>query len=130
MKRLGVAVDDRRERCDNGIDVEARQRGGLSNEEVAEIRDAYLAGGRGSVLIGLRGEERVMTMLLPPQPDAQSWECQLIKAMSEISRAGCDGSIHVHRVRRRVAGRDALCAAVAIDDSASGLEGRRIVDLQ
>lgn len=76
----------------------ARPQGALSEEELEEIGRAYASGSRGSLLIGLRGTERLLTMLLPAQTDAIAAKAQLFNILAKLRSLGCDGYIQVCRV--------------------------------
>ncbi len=68
----------------------------LSPEELEEIRAAYRDGCSGEIVIGMRGEERVITMLVPAPGS-----CDLAKKLVGL---GCDRFIRVQKAVRR--GRD------------------------
>lgn len=73
-----------------------RPKGPLSPEEIEEIRTAYEDGCKGMVVIGLRGDERLTTMLLPAQPNEDREDEQMGLAARNLRRMGCDGYIHVY----------------------------------
>lgn len=69
----------------------------LTDEERERIRQSYRDGCKGDILIGLRGEERVITMLLPTQPGHKVAEPQLSRAADQLRIIGCDRYLHVWR---------------------------------
>ena len=99
MERSGAKAAGRRKRtAANDIPEVTRPNGLLTEEELDAIRQAYLDGCRGEILIGLRGEERVVTMLLPAQPNHGSATDQLNRVTNELEKLGCNGFIHVQKV--------------------------------
>lgn len=82
-----------------GNDTEniVRPHGPLKDEELEQIGQAYADGCRGEILIGLRGEKRVMTMLLPAQPGQDATESQMIRAAGQLRAIGCDRYLRVRR---------------------------------
>lgn len=97
-----------RKRIERGVVTGARPCGLLTEDEIEGIRQVYAAGARGDLLIGLCGEERVLTQLLPAQPDQHSAEQLLKKSLEQLRAIGCDGHIHARRVLVR---RDRQAAA-------------------
>lgn len=67
----------------------------LSPEEIQEIRRAYQEGCQGEILIGMRGEERVVTMLLPAQSTPTAADALLQHSLDRLQSVGCDRCIRV-----------------------------------
>ena len=91
MKRLGADV--RKRTMGNAMNNE-RPAGPLTEEEIAAARRAYAEGCRGEIIIGMRGDERVITMLVPETPDIPADE-RLLRIKEELRSLGCDGCIRV-----------------------------------
>jgi uncharacterized protein (UPF0218 family) len=92
MKRTGV---DTRKRIEPNVVDNERPRGPLTDEEIAAVRRAYENGCRGEVIIGMRGDERIITMLVPDVADMPV--CRGVpRTREELKRIGCDG---MYRVR-------------------------------
>lgn len=87
MKRSGANT---RKRSNTTVVDNERPRGPLADEEVAAVRRAYADGCRGEVIIGMRGEERIITMLAPDTADALAQD-RLPAIRAELRRLGCDG---------------------------------------
>lgn len=94
MKRSGANMRRRTEPMSVGNE---RPRGPLTENELAAVRGAYESGCRGAVIIGLRGEERVVTMLVPDTTDAPA-QSRLSAVRAELRRLGCDGLIRIRSV--------------------------------
>ena len=71
-------------------------KGPLTGIEMEEIREAYRDGCRGEVIIGLRGEERVITILIPAQSGAASPSDDLAAKLRDI---GCDAYYRITAAR-------------------------------
>lgn len=99
MKRSG-ANDTRRRTVNDDVSV-ARPNGPLTDREIEGIRRAYAHGCRGEVLIGLRSQDRVITMLLPPTLDEHSSAEQLRLSLDKLKTIGCDGYVRARRVLAR-----------------------------
>jgi len=81
----------------------ARPIGLLTEEEIEDIRQAYLDGCRGEAIIGLRGKERVITVLVPPQPDSVSFTDNRAALKDRLRELGCDRFIRIRNALTRVA---------------------------
>lgn len=93
MKRSGA---DMRKRT-TSTESETRPSGPLNEEEMEAVRGAYINGCRGEVVIGLRGDERIITMLVP-EIVGESNEACLQNIRQKLQKLGCDG---IMRVRQR-----------------------------
>lgn len=89
MKRSSVET---RKRTASNTVKDTRPRGPLTQEELAAVRRACENGCLGTVIIGLRGEERVVTMLVSDTTDASA-QSRLLAMRAELRRLGCDGLI-------------------------------------
>ena len=78
-----------RKRSDTKIKID-RPTGAITNEELDGIRRAYADGCRGDILIGLRGEERVITMLSPAHPNSIGSSSVPEEILKELRALGCD----------------------------------------
>ena len=95
MKR-GAPTNQRKKTNSNDISA---PHGVLTETEIEDIRQAYIDGCTGGLMIGLNGEQRLLTTLLPPQSDADSATRQIRQVAAGIRKVGCDGYIYVRRVR-------------------------------
>lgn len=86
----------RRRFPDSKTEVTNRPKGPLTKKELEEIRQAYHDGCAGEILIGLRGEERLLMMLLPTQ-DGGATGSQMIRAAGQLRAIGCDTCLRVRR---------------------------------
>jgi len=93
MKRSGANT---RRRTEPMVVDNERPRGPSTDEELAAVREAYENGARGTVIIGMRGEKRVVTMLIPDSTDAAS-QSRLPVVRAELRRLGCDGMCTIGR---------------------------------
>jgi len=93
MKRSGANMRRRTEPMSVGNEP---PRGPLTQEELAAVRSACKNGCRGTVVIGMRGEERVVTMLVPDTTDASA-QSRLLAMRAELRRLGCDGMCTIGR---------------------------------
>ena len=98
MKRSGVET---RKRIETTIADNERPRGSLTDQEIDAIRRAYADGCRGELIIGMQGEQRIITMLVPETADTPTGQC-LPRIREELRKMGCDG---LQRVRRARSGR-------------------------
>jgi ribosomal protein S13 len=76
--------------------------GALNENEIEEIRKAYRDKCKGEILIGLRGEERVITMLLPAHTNKETIEAELKTSIEKLKQMNCDRCIHVANVAFKV----------------------------
>ena len=81
-----------RERFDEN-DETTREAGAVTEKELGDIRKAYADGCKGEILIGMRGEERVITMLLPSQIDPE----ELSSKYPKLKKLGCDRWVRIYR---------------------------------
>ncbi len=101
-----------------------RPRGRLSADEIAQIVAAYGAGARGTLLIGLRDQERLLTLMLPHKRDPELALGLLRSNAEQLRRLGADGFIHVHRARLAASG-EHPSRAVVVHDRINRAETRR-----
>ena len=87
MKRSGVEM---RKRVETTVVDNERPGGPLTDEEIAAVRGAYANGCRGEVVIGMRGDERTITMLVPETADIPAQD-RLTRVREELRRLGCRG---------------------------------------
>ena len=87
MKRSGAYS---RKRTKTTVVENERPRGPLTDQEIAAVRRAYEDGCSGDVIIGMRGHERVITMLVP-ETASQAPEDLLPGIREELRRLRCDG---------------------------------------
>jgi len=95
MKRSGANM---RKRTEATIAGNERPRGPLTDEEIAAVRRAYADGCRGEVIIGMRGDERVITMLVPAVVGLDNGH-RLQAMRAELRKLGCYGMCRVSRTR-------------------------------
>ena len=96
MKRHSAGKNtDMRKRTEAEV---ARPFGPLTEEEIEDLCQAYRDGCGGEVMIGLRGDERVMTMLLPAQSGQDATESQMIRVAEQLRAIGCDRYLHIRRL--------------------------------
>ena len=116
FKRILPAL--KRETCitlpagnDNAVDtLPSRLQGSLSVTEIERLRAAYCAGATGHLLVGLRQQTRLLTVMIPVQ-DNQALMAHTMKGYAARLRAlRCDGYIHVRRVRLRHSSQKAIAA--------------------
>ncbi len=86
MKR--PSVDTHKRSTSTAVD-NGRPRGPLTDEELAAVRRAYADGCRGEVIIGMRREERLLTMLVP-DTDAAKAESHTLAVNAKLLRIGCN----------------------------------------
>ena len=82
----------------NGVPEVIRPVGELSEIEIEEIRKAYANGCRGEILIGLRGEKRVITMLLPEQPENETSDVPRNKCLAILNEMGCNRCVRIFNI--------------------------------
>ena len=87
MKRSGA---DTRKRTKTTVVENGRPRGPLTENEIAAVRRAYSEGCEGEVIIGMRGDERIITMLVPETANTSAQD-RLPQIREELRRLGCDG---------------------------------------
>jgi hypothetical protein len=87
----------RKRTANNDLLEVTRPFGELNKNEIEEIRQAYRDKCNGEILIGLRGEERVITMLLPAQTNKETGNAAMNLSIDKLKRMRCDRHIHVHR---------------------------------
>ncbi len=96
MKRHGAGKNtDVRKRTETEV---ARPFGPLTDIEIEDIRQAYRGGCKGEMVIGMRGDERVITMLVPAQSTPDTAEAQIQQSITKLRAMGCERYV---RVRRR-----------------------------
>lgn len=93
MKRSGAQT---RKRTISTASNDERPRGPLTNDEIAAVRRAYQDGCRGDIIIGMRGEERIITMLVPHIADVPVDE-HTTRIREDLKKIGCDGMWRVCR---------------------------------
>ena len=81
----------------NELSKDARLSGTLNKNEIREISQAYQDGCKGEIIIGLCGEERLLTLLLPQQPSPEDTEDLLDRSSIKLKTTGCDRLIRVRR---------------------------------
>ena len=91
MKRLGAYS---RKRTKTTVVKNEHPSGPLTEDEIAAVRRAYSEGCRGELIIGMRGKERVITMMVPETGDGSPTE-QMPRIREELRRLGCDGLARV-----------------------------------
>jgi hypothetical protein len=91
MKRLGA---DMRKRTMRNTMNNERPAGPLTEQEIAAARRAYADGCRGEIIIGMRGDERIITMLAPETGDIPAND-RLSRIREELRGLGCDGCVRV-----------------------------------
>jgi hypothetical protein len=91
MKRLGADV---RKRTIRNVMNDKHPAGPLTDEEMAAASRAYAEGCRGEIIIGMRGDERIITMLAPETPDI-TVDQALSRIGEELRGLGCDGYVRV-----------------------------------
>jgi hypothetical protein len=80
----------------------ARACGTLNENEMEDICQAYGDGCKGKILIGMRGEERVITMLLPAHTGNETNDAELKKNIDKLKQMNCDRCIYVSNVASKV----------------------------
>ena len=93
MKRSGAYT---RKRSKTTVVENGRPRGPLTNQEIEAVRSAYSEGCRGELIIGMRGDERVITMLVPETANSPAQD-RLPLVRDELRKMGCDGLARVRR---------------------------------
>lgn len=86
MKRSGAET---RRRLEPNVGND-RPRGPLTDDELTAVGKAYQYGCRGEIIIGMRGDERIITMLVPETADTPSQD-RMPAIRAELRRLGCDG---------------------------------------
>lgn len=92
MKRYGASL---RRRFSPTLLENARPSGPLTEEEISAVRRAYENGCCGEIVIGMRGKERIITMLVPQITDSPISH-RMAGIKDELKKIGCDG---VWRIR-------------------------------
>lgn len=98
MERSGAdrTTNSRRKRTGRVLLPPDERKGPLTDEERDSRSLAYERGCQGQVIIGLRGEERVLTMLIPLMPDDDREDEVISLSARKFREIGCDGYIHVY----------------------------------
>ena len=79
----------------------SRQQGSLSVTEIETLRAAYSAGATGHLLVGLRQERRLLTVMVPVQSTEALMAHKMEGYAARLQALRCDGYIHVRCVRLR-----------------------------
>ena len=95
MERSGANV---RKRTKTTVVENERPRGPLIDTEITAVRRAHENSCRGEIIIGMRGEERVITMLVPETADTPAQD-RLSRVREELRKMGCDGMYIVSQAR-------------------------------
>lgn len=85
----------RKRQNNTSSDITTRSQGPLTDDEIEEIRQAYQEGCKGEILIGMRGKERVITMLLPVHSSPDTDEALLKRSIEKIKGMGCSKATSV-----------------------------------
>jgi ribosomal protein S13 len=84
----------RKRTVNNDLTEIIRPSGELNKNEIEEISQAYRDGCKGEILIGLRGEERVIVMFLPTQ-DSKTTNTALKQDIAKLREMGCNRCLRV-----------------------------------
>lgn len=77
-----------------GTETEAaRPFGPLTDKETEDIRQAYREGCKGEIIIGMRGDKRVITMLVPAQLGSDTQDSMMAQCKKQLERMVCDRSV-------------------------------------
>ena len=68
----------------------------LTDDERDRLLWGYENGCQGDIIIGLCGNERITTMLLPVWPDEDRQDEQMSLVAQKLRQIGCDGFVHVY----------------------------------
>src|SRR5579871_5808431 len=71
---------------------------GFTDEELEALRAAYAGGAQGSVIVGLRGCERLISFGLPPVVSLNAAEKQLREQAKRLRFYGCNGWLYARTV--------------------------------
>lgn len=88
----------------------SRPQGSLSVTEIETLRAAYAAGATGHLLIGLRQQTRLLTVMVPVQDSEAQMAHRMETYAARLRALWCDGYIHVRRVRLRRSSHDMIAA--------------------
>jgi|GEM_PF-2133530 len=95
----------RKRTVNNELPEVTRPSGKMNVNEIEEIYQAYSSGGcHGEILIGMCGEERVITMLLPAHTNEETDDAELKKCIDKLKQMNCDRCIHAANVASKVIG--------------------------
>jgi len=94
----------------------SRLQGSLAVTEIERLRAAYCAGATGHLLVGLRQERRLLTVMVPVQDNQALMAHKMERYAARLRALRCDGYIHVRRVRLRRSSQEAI-AAMLIEQS-------------
>jgi hypothetical protein len=101
--------------------------GSLTDDEIQAMRDRYRAGASGTILVGLTGVRRTLTLMIPTG-DSEAAYCRVLEDNAQrLLRFGSDGFIHVRKARISRAGRRTYC--MLMHDRVLGIERRRAFPL-
>ena len=122
--RSALSPAPKRETCitlpagnDNaGETLPSRPHGSLSASEIERLRAAYAAGATGHLLMGLRQQTRLLTVMIPVQDNQALMAHKMERYAARLRALRCDGYIHVRRVRLRRSAQEAI-AAMLIEQS-------------
>ena len=102
---------------EDAVDTEAsRPQGALSVTEIDRLRAAYRAGATGHLLVGLRQQTRLLTVMIPVQDNQALMAHKMERYAARLRALRCDGYIHVRRIRLRRSAQEAM-TAMLIDQS-------------
>ncbi len=73
----------------------------LTEDEIEALRHGYKAGATGSVLLGLWGSSRLVTVMLPAQPRLETAVAQMARAAERLKAIRCNGYVYVRPARLR-----------------------------
>ena len=88
----------------------SRQQGSLSVTEIETLRTAYAAGATGHLLVGLRQQIRLLTVMVPAQASEAQMAHRIEGYATRLRALRCDEYIHVRRVRLRRSSQEVIAA--------------------
>ena len=106
----------------------SRPQGGLSVTEIERLRAAYRAGATGHLLVGLRQQTRLLTVMIPVQHSEALMAHRMEGYATRLRALHCDGYIHVRRIRLHHSSQEAM-AAMLIEQSLLRQYRQQLIEL-
>ena len=92
----------RKRTVNNDLSEVLQASGALNENEIEEICQAYRDGCKGEILIGMHGEKRVITVLLPAQVNKETGNTAFDQSIEKLRKMRCDRCIHVVNIASEV----------------------------
>jgi hypothetical protein len=99
----------------------------LSDTEIDELAHAYNKNAVGDLLVGTKGEARLLTLSLPPQHNIETATRLMAVAAARLRACGCDGYAHGRKIKIRSSLRERH--ALLVEECLNGKFSQRLAYL-